>query len=646
MTTHRVPVCCLALTLAVLSVSSVIADSRADAGERIRLSKPQREHCLRVLRAGLRSEKFWPSIHAAEALTLAGQTAEVRRFLEPKLKTESDDQKRCGIARELVRAGDVHQDAIMLKILAGKNDHGHVHAAESLFKVGRIGDGRWMRKRFAETKNPRLKIMAAAALGKCGNPHAMTFLRKTVAHSDIGLSQIATWVLARIGDKTDIPRLRRNRKRAKDDLTRVYFDNALALLGDAASRKKVLQNLAHKDAAVRTYSAVFAGEAGITSASQRLLKLLDDTQLDVRIRAAQALLVLSQDSKIPRRVISRNVFPATKANPRYSEGSIIELANGALLFAMTEFIGSGSDFAKARIIAKTSTDGGLSWSSARVLQENVGGRNVMSVTLRRLPKSGRQAPPIGMFYLVKNSYSDLRVYLRVSSDEGRSFGTPIRVTTTPGYHVMNNDRVTVLSTGRILVPVATTADVRKVNHFVSRCFLSDDGGKTWRPGKGKVDFAKRGAMEPEVIELSHGRVLMILRTQLGFIAAAYSKDGGETWSKPVNWGVRAPEAPSTLRRIPSTGNLLLIWNNTFRKGAGHGGKRTPLTAAVSTDDGKSWKFVRNIETRSDRTYAYTSLVFVADRALMSYYVRNDKTGRISATFRSLPIGWFYGNSRR
>ncbi|MCH8831055.1 MAG: HEAT repeat domain-containing protein, partial [Planctomycetes bacterium] len=321
MTTHRVPVCCLALTLAVLSVSSVIADSRADAGERIRLSKPQREHCWRVLRAGLRSEKVWPSIHAAEALTLAGQTAEVRRFLEPKRKTESDDQKRCGIARELVRAGDVHQDAIMLKILAGKNDHGHVHAAESLFKVGRIGDGRWMRKRFAETKNPRLKIMAAAALGKCGNPHVMTFLRKSVAHSDIGLSQIAAWVLARIGDKTDIPRLRRNRKRAKHDLTRVYFDNALALLGDAASRKKVLQNLAHKDASVRTYSAVFAGEAGITSASQRLLKLLDDTQLDVRIRAAQALLVLSQDSKIPRRVISRNVFPATKANPRYSEGS-------------------------------------------------------------------------------------------------------------------------------------------------------------------------------------------------------------------------------------------------------------------------------------------------------------------------------------
>ena len=91
---------------------------------------------------------------------------------------------------------------------------------------------------------------------------------------------------------------------------------------------------------------------------------------------------------------------------------------------------------------------------------------------------------------------------------------------------MNNDRVTQLSSGRLLVPVASTADVRKVNHFVSRCWFSDDGGKTWQQGKGSVDQPKRGAMEPEVIELRDGRVLMIVRTQLGYIAASYSKDGG------------------------------------------------------------------------------------------------------------------------
>ena len=647
------------------SVCVAVTFARAFAGEKIssvpiEITAELQGRCLKVLRVGLKSDEFWPSIHAAEALTLAGKGDEVILFLEPKLKTETDDQKRCGISRELIRAGDVHRDEVMLKILAGKKSHGHIHAAESLFKVGRIGDGVWMRKRFASATDPKLKIMSAAALGKCGNRNAMSYLRKTLDHDNLEVARIAAWVLARIGNKSDIPALRKNRQRAKDALTAAYFDNALAMLGDKNGRAAVLKGLSHSDAVVRIYSAVFAGEAGIAKAAPSLEKLLDDKTLDVRVRAAQSLIVLSRKWYDPSDDISIDVFKATKSNPRYSEGSILELADGSLLYAVTEFIGSGSDFAKARIIAKHSRNGGRSWGKTRVLQKNVGGKNVMSVTLRRLTASHAKNSPIGMFYLVKNSYSDLRVYLRISTDEAKSFGKPIRVTSTPGYHVLNNDRVTRLSSnvafrsakgrafaerkptmGRLLVPVASTPDVRKVNHFKSWCFLSDDGGKTWRLGKGKVDLPKRGAMEPEVIELPDGRVLMVLRSQLGYIAASYSKDGGDTWSKPIDWGVKAPEAPATLRRIPATGDLLLIWNNTFAKGKNHRGKRTPLTAAISSDGGKTWKHTRNLESRTDNTYAYTSLTFVGPRALLSYYVRDEKTGRISSRFRSLPVGWFY-----
>lgn len=611
----------------------------------LKLSAGLRKRCLGVLRDALRSKEFWPSIHAAEAMTLAGETAEVRRYLSPFLKTEADDQKRCGIARELVRAGDAGAADVMLKILAGPNSHGHTHAAESLYKVGRIGDGKWFRKHFAGTDDLRFKIMLAAALGKCGNAEAMRFVRKMVTHDDMDLARVAVWVLARIGESSDIPAIRANRKRAKDDLSRAYFDHALAMLGDATGRRNLRKNLEHDDPAVRTYAAVFAGEANVAEAAKRLEELLGDRHVDVRVRAAQALLVLG--SARPDRAeadISVDVYPATERNPRYSEGSVVELADGSLLFAVTEFVGSGSDFAKAQIIARRSTDGGRTWGPARVLQKNIGGRNVMSVTLRRLTAGSARNTPIGMFYLVKNSYSDLRVFLRISNDEGRSFGKPIAVTRRPGYHVLNNDRVTRLSSGRLLVPIASTADVRKKNHFVSWCALSDDGGKTWRAGKGIVDQPKRGAMEPEVIELKDGRVLMIARTQLGYIAAAYSENGGDTWSKPINWGVKAPEAPATLRRIPATGDLLLVWNNTFTKGAGHGGKRTPLTAAVSTDEGKSWKQIRNLETRADQTYAYTSLTFIGGRAVLSYYVRDDKTGRISSRFRSVPVSWFYENA--
>ncbi len=230
-----------------------------------------------------------------------------------------------------------------------------------------------------------------------------------------------------------------------------------------------------------------------------------------------------------------------------------------------------------------------------MLQENTGGMNVMSVTLRRLP-SGE----IALFYLQKNSLTDLDAYVKISSDEAVSFGPPVLITDQAGYHVMNNDRVTVLSTGRLLVPVATTLDVQQVNHFQSHCFISDDGGKSWRAGEGKVDADKRGAMEPEVIELKDGRVMMLVRTQLGYPGKAYSQDGGETWGPLTSLGVQAPEAPQTLRRIPATGDLLLIWNNTFTQGAGHGGQRTPLTAAISSDEGQTWNLVNNLE--SDTAY--------------------------------------------
>ena len=339
--------------------------------------------------------------------------------------------------------------------------------------------------------------------------------------------------------------------------------------------------------------------------------------------------------------IVRDVYAATEANPRYSEGSILPLSDGRLLFAVTEFIGGGSDFSSAHIIARTSADGGRTWEAPRVLQENVGGLNVMSATLRRLEASAGQPAPIALFYLVKQSHSDLDLFVRFSIDEAETFGEPVLISDTPGYHVMNNDRVTQLSNGRLLAPVATTANVGKENHFVSYCFLSDDGGQTWREGKGKVDYAKRGAMEPEVIELKDGRVRMIFRTQLGHIASAVSEDGGDTWGAPASWGVRAPEAPATLRALPGTGDWLLVWNDTFVEGAGHGGKRRPLNTAVSRDEGKTWQHQRVLDNVDTETYAYTSLVFQDGRALLSYYVADDATSRISTRFRSLPIAWFY-----
>ena len=149
-------------------------------------------------------------------------------------------------------------------------------------------------------------------------------------------------------------------------------------------------------------------------------------------------------------------------------------------------------------------------------------------------------------------------------------------------------------------------------------------------------------MEPEVVELTDGKLLMIVRTQLGRIATSVSADGGDHWSPPAAFSVSAPESPSTIRQIPATGDLLLVWNDTFTASASHGGKRTPLSTAISSDSGQTWQHRRNLEDRPDEGYAYTSVTFHRDRVLVTYYVSNEKSGQFSIRFRSLPVSGLYG----
>lgn len=635
-----------------LGLFLVLPIARGQEGDPpIFLAPDDRERCLAVLREGLSSNDFWPSMHAAEGLAAGGLGAEVLEALADKLNAEGDPQRRCGLARELIRAGDLSQTRVLLDVLASDNAQGHAHACESLFKVNQIGDGELLRKAMMMPEGgPTVTtVMAAAALARWGNPAAITHLRASVNRDDETIARTAAWALARVGDSRDLPALKAASEKFQTPLTQAYLNNARAALGDAEARKALLDNLNGGDPAIRAQAAELAPLIGLSEieAKNHLVRMLLDPDLDVRVRVAGALLEMANPAIEPEGEdksggeFAVDVFPATEANPRYSEGSVIVLRDGRLLYATTEFSGSSSDFAKAQIIAVESSDDGRTWSEPRVLQENIGQNNVMSVTLKRLDPNAVFDGPIGFFHLVKNSMTDLHVYLRISNDEGATFGEPIHVTPTPGYHVLNNDRITVLPSGRIIAPVSSTENVDKGGHFTCSCFISDDGGKTWRQSKDTIDYGKRGAMEPEVIQLKDGRLLMHIRTQLGHIAVSESKDDGETWSEAKSWGVTAPEAPSTLRRIPSTGDLLLVWNPSIRDGESHGGHRTPLAGAVSSDEGETWSDPVILEPDLQKTYAYNSLIFHHGRAMMTYYVAPLTWNPLSSRFRSTPIGKFY-----
>ena len=101
-------------------------------------------------------------------------------------------------------------------------------------------------------------------------------------------------------------------------------------------------------------------------------------------------------------------------NPRNSEGDFIPLKDGRILFVYTRFTGGkGSDHDKAELVSRVSANGGKTWSEKdELVVANEGGWNVMSVSLLRLANG-----QIALFYLRKNSLTDCRPLVRLSSDE-------------------------------------------------------------------------------------------------------------------------------------------------------------------------------------------------------------------------------------
>jgi len=349
---------------------------------------------------------------------------------------------------------------------------------------------------------------------------------------------------------------------------------------------------------------------------------------------AIAMAVVEGGGATPDNDISVLVCPATDEHPRCSEASVVALRDGRLLLAYSEFIGAGADDSPAQIMAKTSADGGRTWGEACVLQPNTGRQNVMSASLLRL-RSGR----LMLGYLVKNSSSDLRLEVRLSSDEGKRWSDPVEACRRDGYHVMNNDRLLQLESGRVIAPISYDTDWLHDAHFRVFCLLSDDEGKTWKESASTFDLPERGAMEPGVCQLADGSLLVVIRTQFGQIYFSRSRDGGESWSDPEPSGIRSPESPATLQRLPRSKDLLLVWNDNYEPGTGHGGKRTPLAAAISRDGGKTWGKARNLEDDPNRAFSYPSLTFVGERVLLTYY-DGSTLGRSSLRFRSLPLAWF------
>ena len=343
-------------------------------------------------------------------------------------------------------------------------------------------------------------------------------------------------------------------------------------------------------------------------------------------------------------------LPPGPNNPRNSEGAFMPLKDGRILFAYSRYYGkSSSDHATADIAARYSSDKGKTWTTNdEIIVKNEGGMNVMSVSLLRL-----QSGEIALFYLRKNSTEDCRPVLRRSFDEGKTWGEPtVCITDEVAYFVLNNDRVIQLKDGRLLFAVSKHGFHGSKFDNLGRVttYTSDDNGKTWQRGKNMLEVhdAKgnfKAAQEPGVVELKDGTILMWIRTNAGCQYMCRSTDRGESWSTPEPSMLVAPLSPATIKRLP-TGDLLAVWNDhtkrpdEAKKGpAWAHGRRTPLTTAISRDEGRTWTHVKDLENDPTGWFCYIALQPLDDgTALLGYCAYK---GLAQSRLVKVPIDWFY-----
>lgn len=299
--------------------------------------------------------------------------------------------------------------------------------------------------------------------------------------------------------------------------------------------------------------------------------------------------------------------------------------------------GGAADDAPCQISARVSADQGRTWSGKITLQENFGTDNVKHPNLLRLA-SGR----ILFSFTVRDiARKDLTVFLKHSDDDGETWSKPAALSPPGGVYFTNADHIIQHSSGRIILPAHWGEFYGKGDHYVSLCFYSDDQGATWKNSTRRMDLPKRGAEEPAVIELKDGSLLALLRTSLGKIYRATSKDRGETWSDPEPAALPSPSSAPCIRRLPASGDLLFLWNNASPEPGQTHFPRDPLTSAVSRDEGRTWTNFRNIESRRGYNSAYPSLTFLGDEALITYYHSSRSQSRdCDLRLKILPNRWF------
>ena len=312
-------------------------------------------------------------------------------------------------------------------------------------------------------------------------------------------------------------------------------------------------------------------------------------------------------------LIVRKIFGPEVPTGKYKHpSSFDELDNGDLYLA---YYGGAGEYASGTVVYGARLNKGSShWSQPKKIASN---------PFRSLGNPVVWQGPDGLvwlFYVTRfgDTWSTSRIKVKISRDGAVSWSDSALLTIEPGTMVRAHPIV--LQTGEYLLPIyhETGHDTELVGPETTSFFLRyNPSNKKW--SSSKRIRSDHGNLQPAVAQVDDRHLIAYCRrgggyepTTEGYLIRSESRDGGHTWSKGTNSSFPNPNSAVDFIKLRS-GRLLLVYNHNMND-------RTPLTAALSSDNGKTFSHRMNIAAGQD-SFAYPTIVQTED-------------GRIHVTFTS------------
>lgn len=320
------------------------------------------------------------------------------------------------------------------------------------------------------------------------------------------------------------------------------------------------------------------------------------------------------------------IFPSSHAP------NLLALPDGDLLCVW--FSGTWEGDSNVAIAMSRLAKGSQAWTRPVVIDHQIG-YSYQNPVIFQAP-SGR----LWLFHsrqLAGQGQANSEVLYLTSEDKGKTWSEPKVLFSLPGSFI--RQPLVVFGKNEWLLPMYYTPSVfitTGAEKNYSAVKISGDEGKTWKECDIPESF---GLVQPSVIRLSQHDFVAFFRSRYAdWIYTSTSSDGCK-WTPPVP--THLPNNNSSMQAaLLRDHHLVMAFNNvnvTDSKGKPVAGPRYPLSVALSTDGGKTWPWVRDIQVGNEppmfeqgerEAYSYPSITQTPDGMIHVAYDFRRKTIKV------------------